>query len=422
VNQALNVEVNFPPATDGHIAVVNLKSARAQFWSRFWQAPERSGIAECLVEQEHLAAQFLGDLDAFNRLETLVCEFARVDAEPIRTALIHAQVASMSHRFAEARSYLAQAEDQGAPPAAVKRLALGIDQACGTGIEAVLEARYGMAAESGRLEDLVPLGALLADLREFDQANAIYSQALRAYQDVSPFALAWVCFQLGALWGELVPDTQPIRAAQWYRRAIDYLPCYVKARVHLAEIYSQDGRTDDAEVLLMPAIASGDPEVSWRLADVLNASGRSAEAEVQMQAARSGFEALLQRHWLAFADHGAEFYAGSGNDGRRALALALVNLANRPTLRASERAYSAAVGVGETHVAREILAAAANRWGWTGAFRLSPLAAYRAESARSDAGSSASSATTRPNADEARGGLTFSRIDDVHAKSLGAIT
>jgi hypothetical protein len=37
---------------------------------------------------------------------------------------------------------------------------------------------------------------------------------------------------------------------------------------------------------------------------------------------------------LAFADHATEFYAGTGNDRRRALELARVNVANRPTRRA----------------------------------------------------------------------------------------
>ena len=75
-------------------------------------------------------------------------------------------------------------------------------------------------------------------------------------------------FQLGVLWGESVPEPQADRAAKWYRTAIDYLPCYVKARVHLAEIYLEKGRMDDAKALLAPALESGDPEVSWRLADV----------------------------------------------------------------------------------------------------------------------------------------------------------
>jgi hypothetical protein len=306
--EAADLAIDLAPATAGDIAVINLESARQQSWSRFWQSPLRPGIAEYIVEQEQLAAQFLGDLAALDRVETLVNQLSRVDAESMRTALISGQVASMAHRFAEARSYLAQAEVRWAPPAATSRLSLSIDQACGTRLDAVLQARRRMTAESGRLEDLVPLGALLADLREFDEADRVYCRALREYQDVSPFAVAWVCFQLGVLWGELVAAPQSSRAAQWYRKAIEYLPCYVKARVHLAEIYSRCGRTGDAEAVLIPAVSSGDPEVSWRLADAMYAGGRVADAEAQMQAARSGFDALLGKHLLAFADHGAEFY------------------------------------------------------------------------------------------------------------------
>ena len=41
-----------------------------------------------------------------------------------------------------------------------------------------------------------------------------------------------------------------------------------------------------------------------------------ARAIEALGAARSGFEGLLERHLLAFADHAAEFYAGSGNEGQ----------------------------------------------------------------------------------------------------------
>jgi tetratricopeptide (TPR) repeat protein len=373
--EAREPEMDLAPATAGDIAVINLESARQQSWSRFWRAPHPPGVAESIVEQEQLAAQFLGDLSAFDRLEVLVNQLVRADVEPQRTALIQAQVASMTHRFTEARAYLVQAEARGAPPAATTRLSLGIDQACGTKLDAVLEARCRMAAKPGRLEELVPLGALLADLREFDEADRIYHRALREYHDVSPFAVAWVCFQLGVLWGELVPEPQSSRAAQWYRKAIEYLPCYVKARVHLAEIYSSCGRAADAQALLTPAIASADPEVCWRLADVMLAMGRLADAKVQMEAARSGFEVLLVRHLLAFADHGAEFYSGSGNNARRAFELASINVANRPTLRAFEQAYVIAMSAGEQRVACDFLTAARRQWGETNAFRQSPLAA-----------------------------------------------
>jgi hypothetical protein len=86
----------------------------------------------------------------------------------------------------------------------------------------------------------------------------------------------------------------------------------------------------------------GDTEVDWRLADVLAAQSKFEESEARMKAARSGFDSLLEHHLLAFADHGAEFYAGSGNDCLRALQLARINADNRPTLRAQEQARNIA--------------------------------------------------------------------------------
>lgn len=375
--------LDYPLATDGDIAVINLASARQQSWSRFWQDPQRPGIAEYIVEREQLTAQYVGDLTALDRLETLVNQLNRVRAGAMRTALIHAQVAAMAHRFAKAQNLLAQAESRGATRADVERLRLSIDQACGTRLGSVLEVRQQMAAESGRLEDLVPLGSLHADLGNFDEADRIYDRALREYTDVSPFAAAWVCFQRGVLWGELVPEARLGRAALWYRKAIEYLPCYVKARVHLSEIYLQSGNFADAESLLVPVTSSGDPEVSWRLADVLLAMDRFAESEAQMQVARLGFEQLLSNHPLAFADHGAEFYSGSGKNAQRAFELASINLANRPTLRAFEQAYQTAVGAEETDAASELLVAARSRWGATKAFGLSPLAQINASNQKS---------------------------------------
>jgi tetratricopeptide (TPR) repeat protein len=256
---------------------------------------------------------------------------------------------------------------------------LNIDQACGANLGKVLKERRETARKSGQTEDLVALGALLADLREFTDADRSYGQALEVYRDVSPFPVAWVCFQLGMLWGELVPEPQIGRAARWYRRAIGCLPSYTKARVHLAEIYSSSGRAGDAEALLIPAISSGDPEVRWRLADALASQKRDAEAEVHMRAARSGFEALLERHLLAFADHGAEFYAGSGNNWRRALQLTRVNMTNRPTLRAFEQAHDIAVNAGDREAASQILAEATMQWGSAAAFRSSRLAKSHSE-------------------------------------------
>jgi tetratricopeptide (TPR) repeat protein len=345
------------PLTDGNIALNNLQSARMQAWSRFCRDPLRPEAAESVVELEQLTLQFAGDVAALDRLRSLIDQMEDQEADSPRTAFMQAQFASITHRFSDAREFLAKASECTKLAEGARRLSLNIDQACAARLEAVLATRLQMAQGSGRLEDLVPLGALYADLREFEEAGRIYERAFHEYRDASPLAIAWVCFQLGVLWGELVPVPQASRAMVWYERAIRYLPCYVKARVHLAELYLQEERPQEAEALLLRALASGDAEVNWRLADVLSAMGRDAEAEIQMQAARAGFEALLEKHLLAFADHGAEFYAGSGDDARRAFELASINLANRPTLRAFELAYKTAVDADLAGVAAEILAA-----------------------------------------------------------------
>jgi hypothetical protein len=82
---------------------------------------------------------------------------------------------------------------------------------------------------------------------------------------------------------------------------------------------------------------------------------------------------------LAFADHGAEFYAGSGHNWRRALDLARVNVANRPTLRAFEQAHDIAVNAGDMEAASQILAEATMRWGSATAFRSSRLVKSHSE-------------------------------------------
>jgi hypothetical protein len=337
----VDVDDACPSATDGEIAAINLESARRRAWTRFARNPRHPGVAEEIVEYERHVGEFLGDRDALDRLDALASRLARVD-DSFRAALVDAEVASTAHRFDDARRHLARAALLGGPAETIERHWLTIDQACGADLEAVLAARRRIASANRRLVDLVPLGAVLADLEHFTEADAVYRQAFYSCDGVSPFPLAYVCFQLGVLWGELVPEPDPDVAARWYRRAIAYMPGYVRARVHLAEIYTSQDLTGDAEALLLPALSSREPEVQWRLADVLIAQRRFAEAETYLDAARFGFDELLGRHLLAFADHAAEFYAGSGSDCRRALELARVNVANRPTRRAIRQARAIA--------------------------------------------------------------------------------
>jgi hypothetical protein len=97
-------------------------------------------------------------------------------------------------------------------------------------------------------------------------------------------------------------------------------------------------------------------EAFWKanvgLGDVLIAQNRFEEAEVQLEAARFGFEALLRRHLRAFADQAAKLYAGSGNECRRALELARERRKSSEC-RAVRRARAIAANAGETAAASD---------------------------------------------------------------------
>ena len=365
------------PTTDGEIAIINLESARQRSWARLFADPARDGVAETVVEHEQLTLQLVGDVSALDRVELLAAQLAQGSTASARVALVQAQVASMAHRFCDARHHLAQAESGGAPTADADRLRLNIDQACGNDLDSVLDARRRIATETGDLEGFVALGSLLADLGDLDGADRAYKQALQAYRDVSPFPIARVFFQLGMLWGELAPEPNPALAAQWYRQAIAILPMYTKARVHLAEICSAERNFSEAEELLRRVMAIGDPEVDWRLADVLADQEKFEKSKQHMKAAHSGFELLLERHLLAFADHGAEFYAGSGGGLPRALHLARINADNRPTLLALGQAHKVAILAEDAAAAFQLLSEATKRWGLTSAFSRSSLQRHR---------------------------------------------
>jgi hypothetical protein len=92
----------------------------------------------------------------------------------------------------------------------------------------------------------------------------------------------------------------------------------------------------------------------WTRSIVWMCSHRNSRARTTRLAQRLFKRRLLQQcialpmhELLAFADHAAEFYAGSGNNFRRALELAGANVANRPTRLAVKQVQTLALNVDE---------------------------------------------------------------------------
>jgi hypothetical protein len=227
-----------PSATDGEIAAINLESARRRAWARFAQDARLPGVAEMIVDNERLAAQFLGDLDALDRRQAFSC-----------------------------------------------------------------------------------------------------------YDDVSPFPLARVCFQLGMLWGRAGGGLESRCALVSPRDCVFAGLC--EGACTLGGDLREPGPNQGCGGATGAGAfepRSGSPVAPCRRAHWARKVRRWRK---QLDAARLGFEELLGRHLLAFADHAAEFYAGSGNNFRRALELAGANVANRPTRLAVKQVQTLALNVDE---------------------------------------------------------------------------
>jgi hypothetical protein len=304
---------------------------------------------------------FMGTYDDLDELQVL--SGADVEGHPHDPAAWLGRAAFLTavHRFGEVRAALVRAEAAGAETEAVDRARWVLDLATGIDPDGlVARARQRRQAEPG-LQSWADEAHALAAAGRFEEADLAYRAAQAEYRDVSPFPLAWLAFQRGVMWAESAD--RPDLAAPLYREALRYLPSYVTAGVHLAELEASAGDPPGAVGRLRAfAGASGDPEPMARLAEYL-ADTEPEEAARAAAAARARYAVLLTKHRAAFLDHAAEFHAGSAGDAELGLLLARENLALRPTARAYLVAIGAARASRETGWACELATRAASLQG-----------------------------------------------------------
>lgn len=322
--------------TDGDIAVNNHLSSLARLHRIFEVQPNRLGISAAIINGELINSQFLGDYTSLDRLSDL-SEKVLINNSNSGAAYIQAaQISASMHLFDISKDYLRKAELLDGNRNEIKYVQMSVLQATSKDQGEVLALREESVISSGSPEDLIPYAALLADMGEIEKANLIYLKALNyKYKNPSPFIPAWICFQIGLLWGEIANPNSKDLASFWYSKAMAYIPKYTKARVHLAEIYTATGKNELALQTLQPALASADPEVSWRISEIYAIKNQPKYSEQYLQLADTIFTSLLERYPLAFADHAVEFYVSSGNNPEKAFKLALLNYQNRPTDRAA---------------------------------------------------------------------------------------
>jgi tetratricopeptide (TPR) repeat protein len=347
-----------PTATSASIAELNLDFSIAQGRNFLTRQPAAGEAARSLVAVLLLRARTRNTFDTdFDEALRVARAITKADPQSPDGWLALASVQVALHEFGAARASVDKAAVAGASADDVQAqrnaiaIAVGETKAAMASIADAARTRPGYGTHNAHAIALQEFGKVA-------EADAAYAAALAAYNDVSPYAIAWVFFQRGVLW----TDVDDAKARRMYESALAYLPDHITTNVHLAELEHAAGDTAKA-LARMQRIAplSKDPEPMGFLAELLVASGREAEAEPWRARARDGYKVLLGKHRLAFVDHASEFYAGIGGDPALALRLAEENLANRKTRRAYEIALDAATAAGATARACALVAEASTR-------------------------------------------------------------
>lgn len=289
--------------------------------------------------------QFLGTYDDLDRADALSLEAIERSSNDT-TKMLRATVLARLHRFREALEVLETVEAPTTTESLRQRATIVAAQGAADEARAMLTAA---GYPRGAMHELGTWAVVQAAAGDFVAADNDYRGALASYRDVSPMPAASTLFAMGVMWSERAGNAD--RGVMLYRAAVERLPEFVTANVHLAEIEAAEGDLDGAIARLEGLNANRDPEPSSRLAEWYDAKGDTARADEHRKAALEGYETLLGRHRAAFADHAAEFFLGAGRDATRALALARDNLNERRTARAYGLVIRAADAAGDRALA-----------------------------------------------------------------------
>jgi len=344
-------------STSGTIALGNLDARILLHEAELSGGDATLGSGLALLGLYADRARFRGsfaDLTKMRELSaSLVARYPSAETHAARARFL-----SAVHQFQAAAAELETARDLGLESADAALDDLEVST--GGDVQGAVERHRRRAALLPSFQTLTALATAEAAGGEFAAADAHYVQAASLYRDVSPLALGWLAFARGVMWAEMagLPD----HALPLYREAVERLPGYVTANVHLAELEVERGERASA-VARLERVAAGtdDPEPAALLAELLLAADPRASAPYAA-VARERYDALLVEFRLAFADHGAEFFAGPvGADPERAVDLALDNVAHRPTPRAYIVAIEAARAAGRRELACQLALAAEPR-------------------------------------------------------------
>ncbi len=185
----------------------------------------------------------------------------------------------------------------------------------------------------------IRLANKLANEGKFKLAEEKLLETLYNVESTSPFPVSYLYFNLGLLFGE--KNQNLVKAKMYYKKAIELIPEYSSATVHLTEIYISEGQFEKSLKMLKALEKNRDPEVFSTLSEIYLELGKNELSLQYKNLAHNRYQELLKLYPYAFYDHASEFYMSIGNNKVLAQNFALKNLSNRKGQRAYALALSA---------------------------------------------------------------------------------
>jgi tetratricopeptide (TPR) repeat protein len=303
-------------------------------------------------------AKFLSDYGALDEIVSNTEIKRPVTASDF---LLRAKARSTVHRFADALKDLQTAEKLGGDKRNIFTILASIKIAQGKAYEVIPQ----LEKEASRHPSYASYSSLAnayAEDGRISEADNFYQKSLHELKTTSPFPHAWIYFVRGLMWSEKADDKSA--GEEFYKRAVEILPELVIANIHLAEIEITRGKIDLAKARLERIIeTSEEPEAMEIYGSLEMRLGNLADGNRLINQAQNGYEKLLTKYPLAFADHATEFYLRTGNNAERALNLAEINLENRETERSYLLAIRAAKAANQADKLRQLIAKAQTKFG-----------------------------------------------------------
>ncbi|MDB5214604.1 MAG: hypothetical protein JWO86_2531, partial [Myxococcaceae bacterium] len=215
-----------PVSTSWGIAGHNLDAEIKDRVKRAYTDPDQVSY---LVYLFITRGQTIAAVEDYEKAEVVASDLVKASPKSGVAHLAHAQTLGALHQFDAEAGELDEAARLGAPADRVASTRVALFEAIGKYEEAL--KLIPPVDDHSKATAYVTAAVLSTHMQKTDEAERLFEKARTAFVDVTPFPIAWMDFQRGAL---LEAAGKEKEARGYYLEALEAIPVYAHAAVHAA--------------------------------------------------------------------------------------------------------------------------------------------------------------------------------------------